>query len=369
MCSGSVRDQVLFLFSLFDEDGSNSLDDAEVESALRMLHNADPLPEHIQLQFDKMVDLQREKELLLDPDDDVTEIDIAVNDFLIYHDKYPDLLQPALDLRDILRKQIKGKKYWKRLEKKRTELFSGANLDDILFAKKRAKVAKFNAEKEKRAQERKEKEKRLKKIKKEKKKAVYEALILEKWEKATPEESEYREACKAVARAREVWEEAEKDGASKDECVRLRRRLGQAEQDREDALAAIEIKWNKQEDLEKKIRSKKIENAIRRKYNSSKGKRELKADTKMMRWTFHLLPQVNPMFTGFDKISYKDCRDKIMQEWIDQGVKIEMKKVKKEYKKIRKEENKFIREEVLKDPWEEGKYSKAMQDHCSCNYR
>ena len=178
MCSGSVRDQVLFLFSLFDEDGSNSLDDAEVESALRMLHNADPLPEHIQLQFDKMVDLQREKELLLDPDDDVTEIDIAVNDFLIYHDKYPDLLQPALDLRDILRKQIKGKKYWKRLEKKRTELFSGANLDDILFAKKRAKVAKFNAEKEKRAQERKEKEKRLKKIKKEKKKAVYEALIL-----------------------------------------------------------------------------------------------------------------------------------------------------------------------------------------------
>jgi len=88
--------------------------------------------------------------------------------------------------------------------------------------------------------------------------------FLEKWEKATPEESEYREACKAVARAREVWEEAEKDGASKDECVRLRRRLGQAEQDREDALAAIEIQWNKQEDLEKKIRSKKIENAIRR---------------------------------------------------------------------------------------------------------
>tara|TARA_B100000780_G_C20724316_1_gene287880 strand:+ start:168 stop:437 length:270 start_codon:yes stop_codon:yes gene_type:complete len=89
----------------------------------------------------------------------------------------------------------------------------------------------------------------------------------------------------------------------------------------------------------------------------------------MMRWTFHLLPQVNPMFTGFDKISYKDCRDKIMQEWIDQGVKIEMKKVKKEYKKIRKEENKFIREEVLKDPWEEGKYTKATQEHCSCNYR
>ena len=166
-----------------------------------------------------------------------------------------------------------------------------------------------------------------------------------------------------------MWEEAEKDGASKDECVRLRRRLGQAEQDREDALAAIEIQWNKQEDLEKKIRSKKIENAIRRKYNSSKGKRELKADTKMMRWTFHLLPQVNPMFTGFDKISYKDCRDKIMQEWIDQGVKIEMKKVKKEYKKIRKEENKFIREEVLKDPWEEGKYTKATQEHCSYNYR
>lgn len=58
LCSGSDRDQVLFLFSLFDEDNSNSLDDAEVESALRMLHNSDPLPEDIQESFDHLLSAQ-----------------------------------------------------------------------------------------------------------------------------------------------------------------------------------------------------------------------------------------------------------------------------------------------------------------------
>jgi hypothetical protein len=354
MCSGSARDQVLFLFSLFDEDGSNSLDDAEVESALRMLHNADPLPEHIQEQFDAMVTAQRAKELLEDPDDDPDEILINVNDFLGYNEQHGDLLQPALDLRDTLRKQIRGKKYWKKMERKRQELFSGANLDDILFSKKRARAAAEEAERDKRAQIRKDKEVKLKAIRKQKKKEAYEARIKEKWDKATPEESEYREACKGVARAREVWEEAEKDGASKEECVRLRRRLQQAEQDREEALNNIEALWQRQEEAEKKRRKRITINLVIKKFATYQGKKEINGDAKMMRWTFHLLPQVNPIFTGFDKISFKDCKERVMQERFDIAVKIEMKKVKKEYKRIRKEEGKFIREEVLKDPWEEG---------------
>ena len=36
------------------------------------------------------------------------------------------------------------------------------------------------------------------------------------------------------------------------------------------------------------------------------------------------------------------------------AIKAEMKKVKKEFKAVRKAEAKFVREQVLKDPWEEG---------------
>lgn len=82
LCSGSERDQVLFLFSLFDEDNSNSLDDAEVESALRMLHNSDPLPVDIQESFEQLIAAQRARELLEDPDDDPNEILIDVDAFV-----------------------------------------------------------------------------------------------------------------------------------------------------------------------------------------------------------------------------------------------------------------------------------------------
>ena len=120
------------------------------------------------------------------------------------------------------------------METKRAEMFQGLDLDQILFAKKRQKKEEERIAQVKRLEERKIKEKKLKTIKKKKKKEEYEKKVQEKWEKATPEESEYREACKAVARGTEVWEEAEQDGSSKEECVRLRRRLQQAEQDREE---------------------------------------------------------------------------------------------------------------------------------------
>lgn len=177
---------------------------------------------------------QRAKELLDDPDDDPDEILIDVDDFVGYSQIHRELLQPAITLRDNLRKQVRGKKYWKRMEAKRAEIFHGLDLDQILFSKKRQVAEEKRRENERKSEERKMKEKKLKDIKKRKKRDEYERQVQEKWEKATPEESEYREACKAVARAREVWEEAEKDGSSKEECVRLRRRLQQAEQDREE---------------------------------------------------------------------------------------------------------------------------------------
>ena len=136
---------------------------------------------------------------------------------------------------------MRGKKYWKKMETKRAEMFQGLDLDQILFAKKRQKKEDERIAQVKRLEERKIKEKKLKNIKKKKKAEEYEKKVQEKWEKATPEESEYREACKAVARSTEVWEEAEQDGSSKEECVRLRRRLQQAEQDREEGELDEEI--------------------------------------------------------------------------------------------------------------------------------
>jgi hypothetical protein len=78
------------------------------------------------------------------------------------------------------------------------------------------------------------------------------------------------------------------------------------------ALANLETLWKKQEEDEKKRRVKQAENKVIKKYTTRKGKKEISADAKMMRWTFHLLPRVSPLFTGFDKISYKDCKARVV---------------------------------------------------------
>jgi serine/threonine-protein phosphatase 2B regulatory subunit len=354
MCSSSKRDLVSFLFSLFDEDKSNSLDDAELESSMRMLHNSDPLPHDIQEQFDEMVSMQRRKELLIDPDDDPGEIVINIDDFVSYLDTFPKLMQPAIDLRDIMRKRVNGEKYWIKKEKKRQEQFEGLDLDSILFSRKREKAKEDKRIKLQKLKDLKVKENQLKAIRKRKKKEAYEKAVQEKWEKATPEETEYRESCKAVSRAKIVWEEAKKDGASKAECVALRRRLQQAEQDCDEAWKALEARWSLEEEAEKKRRRALVEKKIQRQYQTRKGKKIIEKDAKMMKWTFRLLPQVAPIFELFDKIALKECKQRVLDEFINSAVKAEMKKIKKMFKRIRKDELKFVKKEVLKDPWEDG---------------
>lgn len=81
----------------------------------------------------------------------------------------PNLLRPAVQLRDNLRLQVRGKKYWKKMETKRAEMFQGLDLDQILFAKKRQKKEEERIAQVKRLEERKIKEKKLKNIKKKKK--------------------------------------------------------------------------------------------------------------------------------------------------------------------------------------------------------
>ena len=369
MCSSSTRDLISFLFSLFDEDNSNALDDAELESSMRMLHNSDPLPSEIQDQFDEMIRQQREKELLEDPDDDPDVIELDIEQFLGYCAQFPELIQPALDLRDTMRKRIKGKKYWIKLEQNRSVQFAGQDLDTILFSKKRAKAKAMKRLKLKKQQELEKKAEQLNAIRKRKKKETYEKSVQEKWNNATPEESEYRESCKAVARAREVWEEANADGASKEECVRLRRRLQQAEQDSEEAWQALEDRWAKEEEAEKKRRTTLVEKRINKKYLTTKeGKKIVKQDVKMMRWTFHLLPRVNDVFLGFDTITYKECKLKVIQEFLKVALKKEMKIIKRQYKNIRKGELKFVKKEVLKDPWEEGPWDEESSEEESSDH-
>ncbi len=390
LCSASTEDLCKFLFSLFDEDNSHSLDDAEIESALRMLHNSDPLPPDIQAAFDAMVRSQLRKEGLLPPaggsgggdggsskytaidnghgggaagaagaaddddDDLLEEIEITVDEFLGYNSEHPQMLAPGVVLRDALRRMARGRKYWQKKEKLRGEMFSGAELDDILFAKKRAKAAAEEQARLDRARMRKQNIRKLKAIRKRKKEEEYQRKVKEKFEHCTPEESEYREAWKAVARAREVWEEAEAGGASKEDCVRLRRRLAQAENDLEECRAGIEEMWERQKEAEQKRRTKQAEGKVARWLATREAKKEIRRDAKKMRWLFRLLPQVDPVFANFDKISYKDCKRRVADEHVHRAVKKEMKAVRKEFRRIRKEEERFIRDEVLKDPWVAG---------------
>ena len=228
LCSSSDDDLCNFLFSLFDEDGSHTLDDAEVESALRMLHNTDPLPDNVREAFDDLVRCQRlhhkakqkrsnavrergretgknstknsmlqleDIEDEIDPDGiaaetaeassvDLSEVEITLKDFIEFNGKYPILLRPAIDLRNLLRRQVRGQKYWRRLQKARLEAFGpAADLDDILFSKKRAKAAAEAEERAARKKQRKENIKKLKEIKKRKKEEAYQARVKDKWEK------------------------------------------------------------------------------------------------------------------------------------------------------------------------------------------
>ena len=370
MCSSSTRDLINFLFSLFDDDKSNSLNDAELESSMRMLHNSDPLTKPIQHQFEQMIALQRAQELLEDPDDDPDEIVLDIDQFLKYCHQFPDLIQPALDLRDTMRTRVYGKKYWIKKEQKRQIQFHGQDLDTILFSKKRKKAALDKKLKVQRLKELKVKEEQLKTIRKRKKLEAYEKTVKIKWETATSEESDYREACKAVARARIVWQEAEEDGGSKEECVRLRRRLQQAEQDCDEAWVTLCNRWKVEEDAEKKRKTTMVGKKINKQYSSRNGKQIIRKDAKMMRWTFGLLPQVDKIFQPFGSISYKQCKTKVLNEFIRIAVVAECKLIKKKFKQIKKDETKFCQREVLKDPWEEGPWDEEStasesSDHAS----
>jgi Ca2+-binding EF-hand superfamily protein len=435
LCSSSDGDLCNFLFSLFDEDGSHTLDDAEVESALRMLHNQDPLPDQVRVAFDDLVRCQRlnqkEKKKKSDSkkkkmkrkkektrgngdnsdgnmlqlqdidsdddtdnenDDDATsdnprgsirsgdvdvdalraitttaadldEVEVTLEDFIMFNGKHPILLEPAVALRDMLRRQIRGRKYWARLEKARAAAFGPtADLDEILFSKKRSKAAAEAEEREAQAKRRKDNIKKLKKIRKQRKEEAYQARVKDKWENAMPEETEHREAHKALERAREILEEAEEEGASKEECVRLRRRLQQAQIDMEEARDALYATWEKQMANEMAKCDKFVEQRVRKKLLTRKAKKRIAKDAKMMRWVFNLLPQVDKVFEGFNKISLKDCREKVIEEHILAAVKEERKNVKKKYKRIRKDEERFVRDEVLTDPWAEGPWDEEETD-------
>lgn len=136
--------------------------------------------------------------------------------------------------------------------------------------------------------------------------------------------------------------------------MRLRRRLQQTQSDMEEARDLLYAMWKQQMEREMATCEKIAEQRVRKKLLTRKAKKQIAKDAKMMRWVFNLLPRVDPVFEGWDKISLKDCREKVIGEHILVAIKQERKNVKKKFKRIRKDEERFVRDEVLSDPWAEG---------------
>ena len=122
-CTNDARRVVQFCLALFDVDGSGTLDNSELRALLRMLHGE---------RGDVGVALQ------------LREGDAGTVAWLLeVNMERPGVLRPAFELRDRLRLQCLGLKFWKKLTAARTSRFGATtSIEDILLRDARESTGK-----------------------------------------------------------------------------------------------------------------------------------------------------------------------------------------------------------------------------------
>lgn len=112
---------VQYIFNIFDADGGGELDISEVDALCRMLYNTEETSDNVKDVIQAM-----------DTDGDGT---VNLGELIAYSLKYPDLLKPAVELQQTLRKDMFGTSLWKRLTKRRKSIHgTDKSVMDILLS-------------------------------------------------------------------------------------------------------------------------------------------------------------------------------------------------------------------------------------------
>ena len=186
---------VLYIFTIFDIDGGGELDLSEVDALCRMLYDTEDSPDDIKQVVASM-----------DTDGDGT---VSLEELVNYTVRYPELIQPAVDLQGTLKKELFGNGFWKKLTKARQKRYGKETpVEEILLSlrkqmlKKKADDAALKAIEDERTAREEEETNRIESEKAEKKAQEEEA---KKRDKETSAETTLRNALDNLEDARDEF--------------------------------------------------------------------------------------------------------------------------------------------------------------------
>ena len=295
---------------------------------------------------------------------DVDDVDITLEQMYTQIREFPFLLDPVVQLQNVVRRRIVGESYWKKMMKRREKQFGNENMDKILFEKKRLSAKKDEIQKKKREER---KMKRLKEIEDEQKRKAeeeYRKKVEYKKKFCTQSEKNYREACKGVERARLTLEEAEalgkEDGIDNAaQCAKLRQRLQRAKNEMDAAWAELEKEWDTKMGEELKKAQEKAEEEAIQELTGRGGAKMIRVNAKRMRWVYRLMPRVDDSLNPLGEVTYKQCKERFKREYINEAVHDAEEEVREKFQSLRNEEKQFVKEEILTNPWEEAQDPEA----------
>ena len=133
LCTFDDKSLIKFCFDIFDVDKGGTLDMAELDALCRMLTGLDEITGDLKKTLDN-----------IDADGDG---EVSLDEMVSYNVAYPELLQPAFDLRNKLQKGIYGTSFWKELRAVRLKHYgSCVTVESILLSermKRRAEKAEL----------------------------------------------------------------------------------------------------------------------------------------------------------------------------------------------------------------------------------
>ena len=285
------------------------------------------------------------------------EIEVTLSEMYEYVDLFPEILEPIVNLQKLIRKKCLGARYWRNAMKRRVKMFGDENMDKILFEKKRQRAKKDKMQKEKRERR---KIQRLKEIEDEKKRKAEEEFqkrVEFKLTHCTQNEKNYREASKAVERAKLTLKEAEELGKAEgienvEQCARLRQRLQRAIGEQEAMWQELEKEWDEQKTKELEKERKKAEEQAIAELMGPGGPKMVRESAKKMRWVFKLMPRVDDSLQPLAEVTYQQCKERVKKEYIVDAMVEAENLVEQKYAQIREEEKKFVQDVILENPWD-----------------
>ena len=300
-------------------------------------------------------------------EDEEEDIEVTLEEMYKYVDEFPELLEPIIELQKQIRKKCLGISYWKKAMKRRVKMFGNENMDKILFEKKRLAAKKEKMLKEKRERKKMQRLKEIEEERKIKEEEEFQRRVEYKLAHCTQNEKNYREACKAVERARLTLKEAEDLGRKEGidnvaQCARLRQRLQRAKGEEDAMWRELEKEWDEQKAKELEKKRKNAEEQAIAELMGPGGPKMVKADAKKMRWVFRLMPRVDDSLKPLGEITYKECKEKVKKEYILDAILEAEKAVEKKYSDMRIEEKKFVQDVILENPWEEAQDPNAKKE-------